>query len=299
MTSSQIAQLREDFIRERIDLLNRRVSAAEKKLLDIVISRIVDDFEKTDGRINPSVKNIELVSRIDKVWGEFQSNDYLNVIRQFAGDLGELQNLNESYFKIIEEDQKKITKVSKEVRSIMSKRIGLKPDGELTKNGYLDRLIKDNALLNKIKKETYKSVTSGTPLKDYLKKTTDLIIGTKNTSGGLQRHFNTFAYDTYAQYDRTNQTLFAGKLGLRAFIYAGGLIKTSRLFCEHNNGRVFTTDEAQEWEKLIGDDDGPMWSEGTYNPMEDMGGHRCRHSPNFISNREAIRRRPELAAVLT
>ncbi len=41
-----------------------------------------------------------------------------------------------------------------------------------------------------------------------------------------------------------------------------------------------------------------MWSEGTYEPLRDMGGHRCRHSPNFISNREAISRRPELKGVL-
>lgn len=298
MTSLQIARLREDFIRERTDLLNRRVSAAESKLLDFVISRIVDDFEKTDGRINPTIKNIELVSRIDKVWSDFQGNEYLKVIRQFAGDLGQLQDLNDTYFQTVESDQKKLTKVTKEVRSIMSKRIGIKPDGGIVKNGYLDKLIKDNTLLSKIKKETYKSVTSGVPLKDYLKKTTDLITGTANKSGGLQRHFNTFAYDTYAQYDRNNQTLFGQKLGLRAFIYAGGLIKTSRLFCEHNNGKVFTTDEANLWTDLIGEDDGPMWSEGTYQPMEDMGGHRCRHSPNFISNTEAIRRRPELASVL-
>ncbi len=111
-------------------------------------------------------------------------------------------------------------------------------------------------------------------------------------------NFNTFAYDTYAAVDRTAQKLWAGKLGLKAFIYAGGKIKTSRLFCIHNNGKVFTTDEAKEWESMIGEDDGPMWSEGTYEPLRDMGGHRCRHSPNFISNREAISRRPELESVL-
>lgn len=298
MTASQIAQLREQFIRDRTELLSKRVSAAEKKLLDLIISRVVDDLEKDNGSIKPSISNIEIVSRIDKVYSEFQKNEYVAVIRQFSGDLGELQNLNDSYFKVIESDQKKIDKAAKEVRSIMQKRIGLKPNGELTKDGYLDRMIKDTSLLNKVKKETYKSITSGVPMKDYLKRINTVIVGNENVSGGLQKHFNTFAYDTYAQYDRNNQNLFATKLGLKAFVYAGGLIKASRKFCEHNNGKVFTIDEAQEWRKMVGDEDGPQWAEDNYNPLEDMGGHRCRHSPNFISNREAVRRRPELATIL-
>lgn len=300
MTALQIAQLREDFIRTRSELLSKRVSAAERKLLDVVISRIVDDFEKTDGKINPSVNNVQLVARIDKVWSEFQQGEYVKVIQQFAGDLGELQNLNDRYFSIVEADNKKIAKVTKDVRSIMSKRLGIKPDGGIVKEGYLDKLLKDNTLLSKIKKDTYKAVTSGTPLRDYLKRINTTIVGTENIDGGLKKHFNTFARDTYSQYDRANQNLFANKLGLRAFIYAGGLIKTSRLFCEHNNGKVFTTDEAQIWKDTIGEEDGVMWSDaqGEYNPMEDFGGFNCRHSPNFISNREAIRRRPELAAIL-
>jgi len=185
MTAQQIARLRENFIRERVELLNRRVSAAERKLLDIVISRVVDEFEREDGNIKPTINNTQLVSKIDKVWKDFQSSEYLNVIKQFAGDLSQLQDLNNEYFKIIESDQEEIKKVSKEVNSIMNKRIGINTKGEIVKNGYLDRLIRDETLLSTIKKQTYKAVTTGKPLSEYLKTASALIVGTENKSGGL------------------------------------------------------------------------------------------------------------------
>lgn len=298
MTKSEIAQLREDFIRERTKLLNRRVSAAEKKLYTTLFQKVVEQFQLEGGKISSIGANNEIANRLDAVWKEFKNSEYLQVIKMLAGDMGTIQEYNKTYFKILEKDQDKIDKLNKEITKSISKRLGLNKDGEIIKNGYLDKLIEDDSFLKKIKKETFKAVNGGEPLSSFQKRLKTTIVGNKSVNGGLVKHFNTFAYDTYAAVDRTTQKLWAGKLGLKAFIYAGGKIKTSRLFCIKNNGKVFTTDEAKDWEDLIGEDDGPMWSEGTYEPLRDMGGHRCRHSPNFISNREAVSRRPELAGVL-
>ena len=75
-------------------------------------------------------------------------------------------------------------------------------------------------------------------------------------------------------------------------------VRTSRPFCVKNNGKVFTTEEAQSWENTIGDKNGVQWNDDPYNPLTDMGGFNCRHLPNFISNQEAISRRPELGNIL-
>lgn len=298
MTKSEVAQLREDFVRERTKLLNRRVSAAEQKLYEVIFKKVIEQFELDGGSIKSSSANIDIVNRLDSIWKEFQKGDYMKVIGMFSGDMSAIQSLNKTYFSIIDLDKEKIKKISAEVDNSINKRLGLNKAGEVINKGFLDKLIKDETFLKDIKKQTYKAVSGGESLKQFTKRISTTIKGNESVNGGLVKHFNTFAYDTYAAVDRTAQKLWAGKLGLRAFIYAGGKIKTSRKFCIKNNGKVFTTDESKNWEDLIGEDDGPMWSEGTYEPLRDMGGHRCRHSPNFISNREAISRRPELAAVL-
>ena len=299
MTKSEVAQLREDFVRERTKLLNRRVSASEQKLFDVIFKKVIEQFELDGGNIKASSANMDIANRLHSIWKEFQKGDYMKVIGMFAGDMTEIQSLNKIYFSILENDKAKIAKIGEGVDASINKRLGLNKEGKVIKNGFLDKLIKDESFLKDIKKQTYKAVTGGESLKQFTKRMSTVITGNKSVNGGLVRHFNTFAYDTYAAVDRTAQKLWAGKLGLKAFIYAGGKIKTSRLFCIKNNGKVFTTDEAKDWEDLIGEYDGPMWAEGTYEPLRDMGGHRCRHSPNFISNREAISRRPELASVLS
>lgn len=298
MTRSQIANLREDFLHERTALLKRRVTAAEMKLYDIIISRVVAEFETEDGKIKPNTTNIDITNRLNAVFKDFNSSEYTAVVKQFATDMFQVQANNALYFKTIENDNKKLAKVTNDVNSMMSKRIGITAEGQLKKDGYLDKLIKDSTLLNKVKQETYKAVTSGVSLKDYTERMKTVIVGTPNVDGGLQKHFNTFAYQTYASFDRTTQHLYAEKLGLKAFIYAGGKIATTREFCRKNNGKVFTTDEAKDWENTIGDKNGVQWNDDPYNPLTDMGGYNCRHLPNFIGNVEAISRRAELKSVL-
>ncbi|HNR55534.1 MAG TPA: hypothetical protein PKJ19_10215, partial [Flavobacteriales bacterium] len=107
-------------------------------------------------------------------------------------------------------------------------------------------------------------------------------------------------FDTYQYLDRASSDAYATKLGLDAFIYAGGLIETSRDFCIKRNGKVFSRKEAErEWPKdptlprtkkeresgvLVG-----------YDPLRDMGRWNCRHRIRFISDALAEQLRPDLA----
>jgi hypothetical protein len=123
--------------------------------------------------------------------------------------------------------------------------------------------------------------------------------------GGLQKHFKTFAYDTYAQFDRATGSLYAVKLGLNAGIYSGTQVDSSRPFCAGGKdsqsgivftskiGRVFTREEIDSWAKL--DFQGKP---DNYVPAEDCGGHNCQHKIDWISDNLAVKLRPELAGVL-
>lgn len=298
MTQREIAELREDFIRERTKLLTRRVSVAEKKLYETIFKTVIKQFELDGGRITASDANKEIINRLNKVWEAFKTSDYLQVIKSFAGDMNKVQSMNELYFKIVDKNTAKVERIGIQVTESINKSLGISESGKLTRNGYLESLIEDNKFLKKIQKETFKAVSSGEDITRFSNRLKKTIVGNDKVNGGLVKHFNTFVHDTYAEVDRNTQKLWAGKLGLKAFIYAGGLKRTSRPFCQHNNGKVFTTDEAKEWKFTIGHPEGVQWNDEPYNPIRNMGGYGCRHLPNFISNDEAIQRRPELARVL-
>lgn len=295
MTAAQSAKLREEFIRSQQKILGNKITLLERKLFDAVLKQLIKKLEFTpDGKIKSDGKNVELASVLDKIFRGIQNNELLDVVKSFSKDFQGIKAFNKEYFAIIANDKKKIDAIAKEVDATLKKRLGISAKGVIVKRGYLDKLVKDNTVLKQIKTVTNKAITSGKSLSEYKAQMKIIIVGNSKVNGAMIRHFNQFASDTYNQFDSTTQKLFAKKLGLNAFIYAGGIIDTSRCFCEERNGETFTADEAKEWESLIGGDCGPIWEEDTYDPVVDRGGYNCRHSINWISDSEAIRRRPEL-----
>ena len=116
----------------------------------------------------------------------------------------------------------------------------------------------------------------------------------------LEMNISSFVLDAYQVTERVASNEFAKRLGLRYFIYSGGLIETSRPFCRKRNNKVFTTEEAErDWpkdstlprtkaEKEAG---GPP---DDYSPLEDCGRWNCRHRIMYIDEQAAFVLRPDL-----
>ena len=165
-------------------------------------------------------------------------------------------------------------------------------------------LLDDVSVRNEIKKFTYQKMIGGTGYEDLRKGLKTLIQGSPEKMGAFEKFHRNFAYDTYVQVDRFNGVLYAEKLGLKYFIYQGTRRDASRYFCIHRKGRVFTTDEAEEWHKLIGTtvevngkrvQAGPIVPDpASYNPLVDMGGYGCVDTVAYISEEVAFAMRPEL-----
>lgn len=291
MTRQQVARLRNSFIEKSRVKLRRDVTALEKKLFTAILEKFISELDIADDKIISNDKNINLVSAIEKIVTAFNNSDYLKVIRNFGTDLMKIQGMNKLYFQIVEEDRKKVERISEDVDKVMRKRVGLEVDGKIKKNGYLDKLVRDAKLKVKLKQYAYKSVINQKPLAEFKEGMKKLVVGQpeKKVNGLLQQHINTFAYDTYQQFDRSTGELFANKLGLRAFIYNGGKIKTSRDFCVKRNGKVFTVEEAKKWKDLEWDG-----KNKNYNPLQDAGGYGCRHTLDYIGDSLAKRLRPDI-----
>lgn len=108
--------------------------------------------------------------------------------------------------------------------------------------------------------------------------------------GISQRYYSRWTADIYSQYQRVGANEVRKDIGLRFAIYQGGLIESSRSFCEQRNGKVFHEDEVNSWSNL----NFTGKPETGYSPITDLGGYNCRHRLDWISDEMAFRLRPEL-----
>lgn len=289
MSRKEASKARRQFVKRKRELLKKRVDRLQEQLLAIILDQFWSRFETSDGQIVSNGKNITIANALDRIYDEFNKSTHFGVVEVFAKDLIALQGLNKSYFQSLSQDNDVFERINRKVLRLTKSNLGLGPDGSLSKNGFLEKFISDEELRHEIKNLTFQAISSGQSHDQFRSILKDVIVGNDNYSGGLQRHYRTFAYDTYQQVDRTSQNLFAREIGLKAFIYAGTVIKNTRKFCKSKVGKVFLVEEAEKWQnqKFQG-------KNRDYNPLVDLGGHNCLHQADFISNEEAARRRKDL-----
>lgn len=298
MTQAEIAKAKDEFILKRQDKLLAGATALEKKLFKKIVEKFVEKLIVDNGIITSNNKPISITRALDKLFDEFKSQLQL-VSNQVQTDFTKILSFNGSYFKGFETDGKRYKKITDSVYEQMRDRVGIDEKGEFKRGGFLDQLIQDNQLRAEVKNATIKAVTGGAKFSDFLKSTEVLIQGSENVDGSLTKYYKGFAYDAYQQFDRATNIAFAKKLGLTVFVYSGGLIDDSRDFCIKKNRKVFTIDEAmaawpEDKDLLKTKAEKEAGTLADYQPLLDMGRWNCRHTPMYIGEREALRRRPDL-----
>ena len=292
--------------READKLLNDRQRARLKALNDVekalfasVWEQMMRELSDDGGRITSKKGFVSLAKAIDKVFDSIEAEHLGGLVTGTAADMKEVLEASTEQFRPLARG-KDVASIRDSVQATMRKRLGIDEEWKPIRKGYLDDLVSNRAARDEVKKLVAKGVAGGIPMRKLEKALKVQIQGTKNTAGVLEKNIGGFVLDAYQVADRVASNEFAKRLGLRYFIYSGGLIETSRPFCRKRNRKVFTTEEAmRDWprdstlprtkaEKEAG---GPP---ADYNPLEDCGRWNCRHRIMYISEQDAIRMRPEL-----
>lgn len=297
MTRSEYADFKSEYILKRQEVLKRKLSAIEKKIYADILDKVFSKLDVVDGTVKSEANNLALTAEVDKLFDSFQRNEFKTVVEQIVGDFRGIGVKNKEYYKLVSDIQGNINSVYDKSKEQLNRSLGITPDGKVLPNGYIDRLSKDTTFKTSIKQALTSGIVGNVSLAELKSNLQAVIVGNEKVNGSLTRYFETNVIDTYNAYDRSLSTNFASSLGLNAFIYAGGKIKSSREFCRSHDGKVYTREEAEQWKNILNEEDGPIWNEskdGTYDPFRQMGGYRCRHSVDWISEKEAIRRRPDL-----
>lgn len=274
-------------IQALLDKLENKVQAAQRGLLKLVLEDFLDGMETDEaGNIKNTLANKRRFSMFDTVFNRYIKDKGLEVVKTIAEGVGRVADFNQQYFSVLDRNAL-LAPIHDNVRETLGAWLGLNSRGNVAPNGYLDTLLKDSSVKNTIKNIALKGVLSQNGYND-LKKTLALHIeGNQEQTGALQRYYRNFAYDTYSITDRTAAKIYADKLKFNFAIYEGGLIETSREFCEEHNGKVFTREEIGKMKPTKAIPPG-------YDPFTDMGGYGCRHHWNWVPDAVAFSMRPEL-----
>jgi hypothetical protein len=284
-TRKEVSKIKADFVATREKLVRENMSSYQLKLYDTLVSKYLKDIA---GQQLTSQQSLKAITEVEKAIKNFAVDANSKILNDYVAAGRSLSDLNMSYFATMFDDTKKLDEIKQKTNQVLNKRLGLLPDGKVKPKGFIDKMITDSSIQKTIIKEVRKAITNNydlNMLKETLKK---VIVGSPESTGVFERHYNTFAKDILNTIDNANNKIYADELGLQHAIYAGGLIKTSRSLCLKNNGKIFTTDQIEALKndpfikKMYGD------NIADYNPYETPGGYGCLHGWDWITKDLAV-----------
>jgi hypothetical protein len=303
-----IVDKKQAYIDDNRSRLESSVIKMQEELLRQFIEEIIPEIETKDGQILNTAKNLRLIEKLDNVYTKFNNTTQASVVKDLGQSFLGLSKFNNDYFSEIslnDVTSKRFDKVMSGTNELMSARLGITKNGEVKTGGFLDSFVTDRTLLTELKQSIIQNVTGQQSLASYKEYLKTKIVGTPEVSGGFEKYYRTFAYDSYQQYDRAYGKTVADEFRMDYAIYQGGLIKDSRDFCKEHENKVFTRDEIADFDKWKlpkdstespGPGEVPSYIANfpNYSPEIDCGGFNCRHQLSWITKSMAERLRPEL-----
>ncbi len=94
------------------------------------------------------------------------------------------------------------------------------------------------------------NVNSGGKFSGFIDQVRDYVVGNSEVESRAMSYTRTFIKDTLLTYSRTYQQAVTADLGLQYFLYSGGIMDTTRDFCEERSGNYYHKKEIEAWADL-------------------------------------------------
>lgn len=274
-TLKDFTKKRSELIASLMSSMDGQVKDNQKKLLEKVLEKFVDKLEKDEnGNVKNNDRNRNLLIQFDDIFKEYQKKEARDTVGLLLQSVGSIINFNQKYFSALDGQARTLPIIPK-VKDFMKVWLGIKGD-VVEPNGYLDKLVSNDPAKIALKNQAMKIVIGQEGFENAKKQIKTLIDGNQNTMGVLEKHHRNFAFDLYSQIDRATSDVIRNDLGFVFAIYEGGLIETSRIFCEEHDGNIYHISEIKDFNPTEA-------KPPNYNPITDLGGYGCRHHLNWIS----------------
>ena len=269
----------------------RKVAGLQKVLHDLIRDRFLDSLARDEaGYLLYNVSNVNRVNNMVKTWEYFQEKHLRPEILQFGKDLLALTDVSTGYYLALGKEYDLTLKFEKTLE-IISKQIGITLDKtpKIIPGSYLDRLLDAAQVRDKVINVVLENVAGKAAFTDLKAQLSEVIKGSKEVNGAMEKYMRTYAYDTVTQVQRSFDKSMADNYKMNCFVYEGGLIKESRPFCIEHLGKTICRAEIEELDKQRVDPDKAWKGANPDVPFEiSLGGYNCRHRAMWIPD-EAVK----------
>lgn len=261
------------------------IPVAQKQLYNELIV-LIKELEIDNGKLRNTVSNIKLLGRLKTKINEVIVNDkYKKQVAQYLNQFNAVTTWQNNYFSSL------VKKYSppKVLEAIKTESIDATVTA-MTESGI------DANVGESIRSVLRTAITSGGSYAELTENLRNLIQGTPETAGVMDRYLRTIATDSINTYSRVYNDTVASDLGLNWFRYTGSLKETSRPFCIecekfeyfHKNqipdllkGKIYN--EKVELYVRTGLPEGMKANTNTANFSELAGGWNCGHQVVWIT----------------
>jgi len=286
----QVMAKRTDLIDKIISSLEKRVDKSQRALLKMIVEDLIENLDRDGDIIKNTIRNKRLITSLDTIFNKFNRTNGLELVKSIADGVRSIINFGGEYYGLFETPAK-LAPIQSQVKESIGAWLGITERGALEKNGYLDTILSDATIKNKIRDMTMGGVVSQKGFFEIKKGLADFLTDTKSGTGRLKQYYRNFVYDTFSVADRTAAKITADKLKFNYAIFEGPKLKRSREWCLKRKGKVFSREEIAKFNP-------PTAKPPGYNPFTDLGGFGCVDHLNFVPDIIAFSLRPELKKAL-
>lgn len=251
------------------DAFADRMVLAQREMLSEVTA-LLGALDRNGSTITVTRSNLIKANEITNILSQlFKGGEYFKAVEKLADEFDQQAALTDKYFDFAEPDFS-VPPIADEIF------LTRKADAlNLLLGDGLGATVSANVSAP-IKRELIDAVTTGASYTDTLRSLRNLIEGTPDRDGLLTRYSRLIVSDTFAMTDRSYTATIGEELGYEWFLYAGGIIDTTRPFCKEHNGRYYHRNEIEGWAKQ--DWQGKMAGTNEKTIFVTAGGYNCQHS---------------------
>lgn len=275
-----------EYLDKALKGLDADIAALQRRLFNELTDKLIIEFDTDKGKIQRSSRNFTLINnRFADLMDEFTRQFTKSLTKKIAEKM--LQNIvyTDDYYKDGLNVSETEFAAMKEASKWVYDRVGITENGALIPGGYFDELAKMPEVRTAIRNYIVNNVTSEAGLVAFQKGFKELIEGTPDLPGTMQKYHAQFSFDVFNQVDNAINYVYAKTNALDYFVYSGTVMARTRCFCEKRNNKVFSIKDTAKWKNdvsLLS-----YYDTHPYNPLVDLGGFNCRHHLFYIDKRTA------------
>lgn len=267
MTPNDLSDRIESITGRAEENLTKAVTQTQKKLFEQMQTTLSKLELDAEGMILQTGSNRKILQKADRAFDKAMKNSgYYESLNQYTGAITALTDANSKYFDFILDT---FTPDAHYLKSLQKSSV--ETIVNLLANDGLEVQLKQ-PLMNILNQ----NVNSGASLSDMLRQVREFIQGSPDAEGKLLRYSKQVSKDTLFQFSRSMQESISQNSGLNYYLYAGGLMDTSRPFCIARAGKYFHRKEIESWPKLNWAGKRPGTTKSSIYVY--LAGYQCTHS---------------------